>query len=98
MQEPERAIFLHKARSLNDAKRAIIKAQEDGNDAITTAPPYLKGRIINHTPLPSMDVVKTGGNRLERSMLEHLMNGECNDDIFIGLLEMIVPEWHQSRH
>ena len=83
---------------MNDAKRAIIKAQEDGNDAINAAPRYLKDRVVSNADLPSMDVVTTGGNRLEREVLEHFVNGDCNDDIFIGLMELLVPKWHASRH
>ena len=98
MQEPDRAVFLHKARSLNDARRAIIKAQRDQTNPVTTAPPYLKDRVRTNADLPSMDVVRTGSNRLEREILEHFVDGDCNPDIFIGLMKMLVPKWHESRH
>ena len=93
-----RALYLQKARLLNDARRAIIKAQRQQNNPVNAAPLYLRDRVRNNTDLPRMEVRTTGIARLEREILEAVVNGDCIRDVFIELLEMLVPKWHESRH
>ena len=104
LAERDRVRMLHKAKSLSDAKHAVDKAASE-NHAVSTrgakkrklvaaAPHYLKRRVERGEEVPVVRIKKVrGGNKEVKAVLDYVIGGEMAPDMFVELMEGMVPRW-----
>ena len=91
------------SKAATDADNAGASPEERREKIIAAAPPCLKGRVASDEVLPQVEVVqmqspRNGEEAKPAAAAEYVvMDGKLPGEVFVELMEMMLPKWDDER-